>query len=169
MMHYVNRAFELHGDKIDAIPDDEEVKALEEREAAKKRLHAKLTAFDALPRSMQVVHLGGTILLLLTSYALVLGSSRLFKPFGLRDCPETLSMPPYDFIPSMSWMGFVALVGLALGCLCMYIFSAWAARKVNAMCDKNGDVLDSGERNVEGGGGDVDGSGGDASAVTGNV
>ena len=48
------------------------------------------------------------------------------RSFQLESCPRTLGDAPYDFIPSMSFEGFVALVGLLLAIVLMWAFSKWA-------------------------------------------
>ena len=132
MMHYVNHAYRYHGDEIDAIPDDEEVKALEAREAGRNKVRKEVSKFENLPAGIRYFKVLATIVMVISAYALNMMSSRLFKPFGLRDCPETLYEPPHDFIPGagMSWMGFVALLALLFGIIEMYFFGKWVGRKV---------------------------------------
>ena len=143
MMHYVNHAYRYHGDEIDAIPDDEEVKALEAREAGRNKVRKEVSKFENLPAGIRYFKVLATIVMVISAYALNMMSSRLFKPFGLRDCPETLYEPPHDFIPGagMSWMGFVALMALLFGIIEMYFFGKWVGRKVKCPRSPSGYVL----------------------------
>ena len=130
VMHFSNQALHLHAEEIKAIPDDLEVKALEEREAAMAELKLKVTRFQDLPMSMKFVVGGSTVTLVLTTYLLALFPSRLYQPFQLKSCPRLLGVAPYNFIPSMTFLGFLALVGLVLSIFGMYFFSKWAERQV---------------------------------------
>jgi hypothetical protein len=132
VMHFSNQALHLHAEEIKAIPDDLEVKALEEREAAMAELKLKVTRFQDLPMSMKFVVGGSTVTLVLTTYLLALFPSRLYQPFQLKSCPRLLGVAPYNFIPSMTFLGFLALVGLVLSIFGMYFFSKWAERQVAA-------------------------------------
>ena len=86
------------------------MRRLEETEAAKKVFRSKITHFQSLPTYMQVMQVGTTAMLVFTFYLLLGVPSRLFQPFALTDCPKQLGIAPYNFIPSMTFLGFLALV-----------------------------------------------------------
>jgi len=131
IMYYVSRA---PADVIAEIPDDKEVKELEEKEHHIRVLRKNITRYQELPTHIRYMLNGGTGVLLATFYALALIPSKLFQPFGLQECIDILGKAPWDAVPvlGMSHMGIAAILGLIIGCSCMYYFSKWADAQVRA-------------------------------------
>jgi len=134
MMHYVNKTLldPVERKLVDAVKEDVEVADLEKHRASQK--HERDTVIHHLPRRMQAVQLGGTLLNLATFYMLMVFPSRLFQPFGLQDCWPPGR--PGDIIPSISPLGFLALLMVAGAIFCMWFFSKWVNRQVQEQLEQ---------------------------------
>ena len=127
---YANRALVQYATEIAAIPDDEQVLAMDRQNAIFSQKLDAATVFSEMPRWMQLTLGGSTTALILSCYVLVFLPRRLFAPFSLTDCLSELDEPPYDtFIPGTSRAGLAALAALLASILCFARFRGWAARR----------------------------------------
>uniref|UniRef100_A0A7S2E4A6 Uncharacterized protein n=1 Tax=Haptolina brevifila TaxID=156173 RepID=A0A7S2E4A6_9EUKA len=132
---YANRAMVQYKEQIDAIPDDLEVKEMDEKSARKAAATDQVTSFFGMPLKMRCLLAGGTTILLLSCYCQVLRPKLLFQPFTLTDCIETLGQEDHYnvIIPGTSIYGILALLALLVSIVCYVIFGRWASRMADEL------------------------------------
>ena len=89
-MYYTNKVITEQAEELAAVPDDEEVKQLDEAKAATAAARAAATRFQDSPMWVRALLVLCTVLLMLSAYCLVFMKSRLFQPFKLTDCRDYL-------------------------------------------------------------------------------
>jgi len=136
MLQLTNDTVTKRADELAAIPDDLEVKALDEASAKSSAARRQATKFETLPMWARAVHVGATLLLLGSSYVLLFKPSLLFQAFALTDCMADLGAnAPYNFVPAVgaSVGGVVALLCLLVAILLKIVFNTWASRATKAL------------------------------------
>lgn len=139
MVYLTNKTVTNEKAALEAIPDDEEVKASDEAKARISAIRSQATKFTVQPRWAQLVLVASTALLSISAYGLMLFPSRLFQPFSLTDCRSTLGVQaPYTTVPPIgaSTLGLVALVFLLLSILLGKVFGIWADGATKAAAGK---------------------------------
>ena len=124
--YYVERA-SAGSDEIAAIPDDQEVKEIDEKEAHLKRCYQTATQWEVLPW-LPKISLGASLVLIVTSsYMVQLFSANCFIPHTLTDSiGENLDGKVSNlFLP----LGWVSVAFFGLSCFLLFLFMTWGEKK----------------------------------------
>ena len=131
LAYLTNRVITKERAALEAIPDDEEVKAADEAKAREMAARRRATAFATMPGGVRLLLVASTVLRCLSAYGLIFVPSYLFQPFKITDCTSTLGATErYQSILGKSlgasWSGVAALGALVLTILLGQVYGMWA-------------------------------------------
>ena len=139
LVYLTNRVVTTEGAALEAIPDDEEVKASDEAKAKTTAIRKQATRFSEQPSWARAALITATVLLAISAYGLMLVPATLFQPFSLTDCQRSLgAQAPHDFLPTLgaSRYGVAALVLLLISIVLGKVFGMWESRATKAALEK---------------------------------
>ncbi|EJK53074.1 hypothetical protein THAOC_27558 [Thalassiosira oceanica] len=124
--YYVERA-SANSDDIAAIPDDLEVKEVDDEEEHLRRCYQTATQWEAMPW-LPKISLGASLVFIVTSsYMVQLFSSYCFTPHTLTDSiAENLDGKVSNLFLPLGWVS-VALFGVS--CTLLFLFMTWGEKK----------------------------------------
>jgi hypothetical protein len=132
MMFLTNKVITQEKEALAAIPDDVEVKQADEANARATAARREATKFAAMPNGVRALLVTSTVMRVVSAYALFFVPSRLFQPFAITDCSDTLgaNSPYTSFLGKSlgaSWLGVMALGLLVLTILLGQVYGMWYA------------------------------------------
>jgi len=142
LMHYVTEVIDKHKDVLDSYEVDTEVEQLEIKQKQQAETTAEVTKIGSLPPFYRRLLLTGAVLVVLSSYPLMLAPSQCFFPFDLVEhqitqlCVYSCSDTNKDAF--VEPLGLCIMLMLAVGIGCSHFFSRAAARMVNSQLAQSG-------------------------------
>ena len=135
MAQALQKVYVNHQAEIEAIPDDKEVADYEAAQARLGQVTDKVKDFSKLPMSMRLLLSSGSVLGVLSYYAVHFLNSgehpMLFQNFGMTDCLDHLGEPSEKFAigaMGIKWFGLVALVMVAYMVCTLLYFNTWVSK-----------------------------------------